>query len=176
MTVAPIYLSGEEIAALRRRKGKKKVVLRRRDGGGHRDSSPAPQARIIEPKINLSKVKIFPLGVQVTIAAGATEFTHVQTAQNPFEPIRGIAQASLSLDDIEFTQLDCGNVSQLVVKNARFPGQMLSPQADDVLCDLDIVPGGIQFSMQGFNQNAANQRVTIGYFGNYFQSVNLQGR
>lgn len=175
MTLAPVYLSGEEIARLRK-KGKKVVLRRRgeRGGGGPRGRGESP-GKYVEPKVNLSKVKIFPLGVQTSVAAGATETTWVQTAQNPFEPIRGIAQASISLDDIEFTQLDCGNVSQLVVKNARFPGQMLSPQADDVLCDLDIVPGGIQFSMQGFNQNVANQRVTIGFFGNYFMNVSLRG-
>lgn len=174
MTLAPVYLSGEEIGRLRK-KGKK-VVLRRRGGEGRGGvSRREPPAKYIEPKVNLSKVKIFPLGVIDMTAAGAAEETFVQTAQNPFEPIRGIAQAETSLDDVEFTQLDCGNVSQLVVKNARFPAQMFSPAADDVLCDLDIVPGGIQFSMQGFNMNAAAQRVTIGYFGNYFMNVSLRG-
>lgn len=169
---SPIYLSGEEVGILnklrkkRAEKGKRVLVTRH---------SAQPAKRIIEPKLNLAKVKIFPLGAQDTVAAGATEFTFSQTAQNPFEPIRGIAQAETSLDLIEFTQLDCGNVSQLVVKNARFPGQMLSPQADDVLCDLDMIPGGITFSMQGFNEDAANQRVAIGFFGNYFMSVNLRG-
>ncbi len=173
---SPIYLSGDEVGLL------KKLRARRAAKGKGRHpvvvaqpTQQAPRRRIIEPKLNLAKVKIFPLGAASTVAAGATEFTFSQTAQNPFEPIRGIAQATTSLDDIEFSQLDCGNVSQLVVKNARFPGQMLSPQADDVLCDLDMIPGGITFSMQGFNLNAGAQRVAIGYFGNYFMSVNLRG-
>jgi len=130
---------------------------------------------LIEPKLNLSKVKIFPLGTIDMTAAGAAQVDFTQTAQNPFEPIRGIAQAETSLDDVELLDINVGNVSQVVVKNVRFPAQMLSPAADDVLCDLDIVTSGIDFSVTGFNMNAALQRVTIGFFGNYFQSVNLRG-
>lgn len=172
---SPVYLSGTEIGLLKKLRAKRAA----KNKNIFHEVRTAPRGEsarhIVEPKINLAKVKIFPLGAASTVAAGATEFTFSQTAQNPFEPIRGIAQATLSLDDVEFSQLDCGNVSQLVVKNARFPGQMLSPQADDVLCDLDMIPGGITFSMQGFNMNAAAQRVSIGYFGNYFMSVNLRG-
>lgn len=180
MSNAPIYINGRPMVEVGRgQRGKKRVVKRiirrqgRQDARLERLQGDQPGA-LITPKLNLSKVKIFPLGVIDMVAAGATEADFTQTAQNMFEPIRGIAQAETSLDDVELTDINVGNVSQVVVKNVRFPAQMLSPQADDVLCDLDIVTSGIDFSVSAFNMNAAAQRVTMGYFGNYFQSAQLR--
>lgn len=171
MTASPVFIHGEEIARRdnRQRRGENK----RRGGGRRREGGGGNEPRLVESRVNLSKVKLFPLGVQAVAAVGAT-FTNEATSQNPFEPLRGVVQASVSLDDVELTQLDVGNVSQLTVKNRRFPGQMFSSAADDVLCDLDIVPSGNDFSMEGVSQSI--QRVTIGWYGNYFMSVNIVSR
>src|SRR5690242_20105967 len=77
---SPIYLSGDEVGLLNKWRQKrvdkgKRVLIKRGT------TAAQPARRIVEPKINLAKVKIFPLGAQSTVAAGATEFTFSQTAQ-----------------------------------------------------------------------------------------------
>lgn len=129
--------------------------------------------RLVDTKPNLAKVKLFPLGFDEPTTGLAFSLSAV--AQNPFEPIRGVMQASGGdgLDTIELTQLDIGSTSQLCVKNKRFPSKMFDPTADDVLCDLTVLPPGITFSMEGFNEDAETQRVLAGWYGWWFESVNL---
>lgn len=163
-----IYVAGEELGW--GGKGKARRDARQDDRKERKMERQGNKPQLLETKANFTQIKIFPLGSDVIAGAGDPVLLS-QNAQNAFQPIRGIIQASVSLDTVILSEIKVGNVSQLVV-GANFPAQMFSPAADDVLCDLDVVPPGIQFRLEGVS---GIQTVTAGFFGHYFSSVNLRG-
>lgn len=123
---------------------------------------------LIPQKPNVSQIKIFAHGV-LAVGAGAALNFNVQSLV-PFRPTRGIMSASVSLNDVELTDIKVANRSQ-IASSSVFPGQMFSPQAQEVYIDLDVISAAIPFQVLGTTVSA--QRCVLGWYGNLFEVADL---
>lgn len=137
---------------------------RNADDRGRAPSGP----RLVPQKPNVSQIKIFAHGVQ-DVGAGDPLVFSVQSLV-PFRPTRGVMSAEVSLDDVEMEDIKVANRSQLA-SSSVFPGQMFSPQAQEVYVDLDVLSSAIPFFANGSTISA--QRCVLGWYGNLFEVAQL---
>lgn len=165
----------------RRRKNNKQGRQERRDiqrGRGPR-MGPKQQGgpKLVETKPNIAKVKIMPLGTDLAGAATPDTWRLAQSNQHLFHPTVGVIQveSTSALDDWTVTDVKVGNKSQLSI-DADLPAKMFDALAEEKEGDFDLVPGGIDFIMEGNYVGAAlGADITLcgGWYGDYFEAIRL---